>query len=251
MLEFGFVGGGSHYAKSLNAGKQNWTYVVSPLLVICRYPVLGGASSKEEFSRMISCRRLTLLAAIAALALPAAASAGPLVASAPNCDAQSSSQAFLPWADPASYVLAPGGAAESSDGWTLTGGAAIVAGNEPARVHAAGDSSALALAPGATATTATMCVGIQHPDLRFFAHSTLGGRVSVVTIFETASGDVASAPVGTALAGPWAPTTVMPLAVSLLALLPGSYTPVQFRFTSTGSAPISIDDVYVDPYGSR
>ena len=200
---------------------------------------------------MSICRRTLMLVAASAFVLPATASAGPLVASAPNCDAQSSSQPFLPWADPASYVLAPGGAAESADGWTLTGGAAIVPGNEPAQVHAATDSQSLSLPPGATATTATMCVSIQHPDLRFFASSTMGGRVSVQTLFETASGDVATAPVGAAIAGQWAPTTVMPLAVSLLALLPGSYTPVQFKFTSTGSAPISVDDVYVDPYGSR
>jgi hypothetical protein len=185
-----------------------------------------------------------------ALAAPAAASAGPLVADAPNCDAQSASKAFLPWADPADYVLAPGGAAESAKGWTLTGGASIAAGNEPAQVHGATDASSLSLPPGATATTGTMCVGIEHPDIRFFAASTLGsGRVSVETIFETASGDVASAPVGVATAGAWAPTTVMPLAASLLPLLPGSYTPVRFRFTSTGTSGASIDDVYVDPYG--
>ena len=200
---------------------------------------------------MPCCRHIVALAAVAAFVLPASASAGPLVAGAPDCSAQSSSQVFLPWADPASYVLAPGGAAESSDGWTLTGGAAIVSGSEPAAVHDAGDSHALRLPPGATATSATMCVSIQNPDLRFFSTAARGGRVGVETLFETASGDVASAPTGVALSGPWAPTSPMPLAASLLALLPGSYTPVQFRFTSVGCVPITIDDIYVDPYGSR
>ena len=197
-------------------------------------------------------RRLTapLIVLLAALALPAAASAGPLVAAAPDCSAQSASQVFLPWADLASYVLAPGGAAESSDGWSLSSGAAIVDGNEPYRVHAAGDSSSLRLAPGASATTDTMCVGIEHPDLRFFTTSSLGrGVVAVDVLFETASGTVMSAPVGVAVGGYWAPTTVMPILASLLPLLPGSHTPVQFRFTSIGSGAITIDDVYVDPYG--
>ena len=143
---------------------------------------------------MPCCRHIVALAAVAAFVLPASASAGPLVTGAPDCSAQSSSQVSLPWADPASYVLAPGGAAESSDGWTLTGGAAIVSGSEPAAVHDAGDSHALRLPPGATATSATMCVSIQNPDLRFFSTAARGGRVGVETLFETASGDVASAP---------------------------------------------------------
>jgi hypothetical protein len=196
-------------------------------------------------------RSAVLLSAVAtALAAPAAATAGPLVADAPNCDAQSSAKVFLPWADPADYVLAPGGAAESASGWTLSGGAAITAGNEPWNVHGATDARSLTLPSGASATTATMCIGIEHPDVRFFASSTLGdGRVQVETIFETASGDVTSAPVGVATAGAWSPTTVMPIAAALLPLMPGSHTPVRFRFTSTGTAAVAIDDVYVDPYG--
>lgn len=196
-------------------------------------------------------RHLVLFAATAALALPASASAGPLVASAPDCSSQSAGQVFLPWADVASYVLAPGGAAESADGWALSGGASIGAGNEPSHVHDAGDASSLVLPPGASATTGTMCVGIQHPDVRFFVSSSLGGSVKVESLFETASGDVATAPVGVAGGGAWAPTAPMPLAVSLLPLLPGEMTPVQFRFTSTGSATVRVDDVYVDPWGSH
>jgi hypothetical protein len=199
----------------------------------------------------MNCRRLAAAAvSFAALAIPASASAGALVADAPSCSAQNATQVFLPWADVANYVPAPGGNAESTAGWKLTGGASIAVGNEPAQVGAPTDSSSLRLPPGASATTGTMCVGIEHPDLRFFATSTLGnGTVQVETIFETASGDVASAPTGTATAGSWAPTTVMPVAVALLPLLPGSHTPVQFRFTSTGTSAVVIDDVYVDPFG--
>jgi len=207
---------------------------------------------KKEFPHRMSHRRLlTVLFASSALVAPAAASAGPLVANAPNCAAQSESQVFLPWADVASYILAPGGAAESSDGWTLTGGAAIGAGNEPAHVTSASDSSSLSLPAGASATTAEMCVGVTRPDLRFFVSSSWGGSVKVDVLFEDASGNVQTAPVGVAGGGAWAPTAPMPIAASLLPLLPGSYTPVEFRFTSTGSATVHIDDVYVDPWGSR
>lgn len=194
-------------------------------------------------------RTAFLLSAITAtLAVPATATAGPLVADAPNCDAQSTAQVFLPWADPAQYILAPGGAAESTSGWTLSAGASIASGNEPWRIHGATDGGSLKLAPGATATTATMCIGIENPTIRFFVRG-IGGSVSVDSIVETASGDVVSVPVGVAGSGSWSPTTVMPIAAALLPLLPGDHTPVQFRFTSTGSAPVSIDDVYVDPQG--
>lgn len=196
-------------------------------------------------------RPTVLLITLLALALPASASAGILTADAPDCDAQSVSKVFLPWADVADYVLAPGGAAESADGWQLTGGAQIVSGSEPFAVHSPDDSSALSLPPGAGATTGTMCVGIEHPTVRFFTRSSslLSSSVSVEVLFETSTGEVATAPVGVAPGGSWGPTTVMPVMPSLLTLLPGNQTPVRFRFTSTGSAPITIDDVYVDPFG--
>lgn len=186
----------------------------------------------------------------AALALPASASAALLVADAPDCDSSPLAKVFLPWADPADYVLAPGGAAESAAGWTFTGGAGIVAGSEPYAVHDAADASALRLPSGATATTATMCVGIEHPTLRLFSTSTLGrGSVYVDVLFETANGTVLSAPVGGVTGGAWAPSAVMPVLASLLPLLPGEHTPVRFRFTSSGPGAVTIDDVYVDPFG--
>jgi hypothetical protein len=199
-------------------------------------------------------RRLAaLIVTAAAFALPAsAAHAGLLVASA-DCDAQSSSTVFSPWLDPAQYVLAPGGAAESADGWSLDGGAAITSGNEPWTVRDPSDGRALTLPPGASATSSAMCVGIEHPDVRFFARSSGSafGSLRVEALVETAAGDIASVPMGSVATGPWAPTTVMPLLASLLPLLPGDHTPVAFRFTANGPATFTLDDVYVDPYGKR
>src|SRR4051812_18821750 len=215
-----------------------------------RYPCRERRLRQGE-SRLTSHRShsvLALIAGIASLAVPSVANAGPLVADAPDCSAQSAAQVFAPWADPAFYVPAPGGDAESARGWAATAGASFVAGNEPWQIHGATDAHALQLAPGASATTATMCIGIEHPDVRFFVRG-INGSVSVESIVETASGDVVSVPVGAAGSAAWAPTTVMPIAASLLPLLPGEHTPVQFRFTSTGQAPVAIDDVYVDPFG--
>ena len=57
-------------------------------------------------------------------------------------------------------------------GWTLERGAAVVHGNEPFYVGGGGDACALALPPGGSATTAPVCIGIEHPTLRFFARNT-------------------------------------------------------------------------------
>lgn len=193
---------------------------------------------------------VALTAAAAALALPGSAQAGALVASAGDCAEQSLSQPFLPWADPAQYVLAPGGSAESSSGWASLSGASLAQGNEPWNVRDAQDHKSLSLPADASATTGTICVGIEHPTLRFFARG--GGamdHLSVEVLFEDAGGEVHDLAIGTVAAGSWSPTAVFPVVANLLPLLPGEHTPVAFRFTSHGTGTFQIDDVYVDPYG--
>jgi hypothetical protein len=190
------------------------------------------------------------LAALGALLLAPDARAGALAASATGCQAQSLSQPFLPWADPAQYTLAPGGAAESADGWQLTGPATISGGNEPWLVHSAQDARALSLGAGATATTGAICVGLEHPTLRFFA--TGGDTLSALRVdvlFEDASGAVQTLTIGrVAGGGAWQPTAVMPIVANLLATLPGDRTAVAFSFTTEGTGSWAIDDVYVDPF---
>jgi hypothetical protein len=199
-------------------------------------------------------RRLAVAAA-AALSLVAfapAAQAGPLVSSATGCQERAASQVFLPWADVAQYVAAPGATAESRKGWTLAGGAGIVDGNEPWNVVSASDSRSLGLPAGAIATTDAMCVGITHPTLRFFVDQGSGGAVSggvdVEVLYEDALGDVRSAYVGSAGGYGWHPTAVMVITPALMALLPGEQTAVAFRFSARGG-DFRIDDVHVDPWG--
>jgi hypothetical protein len=199
-------------------------------------------------------RAVCVLAAAgaAALATAAPANAGLLVASAQDCEAQRASQVFLRWLDPLYYEQAPGGNAESAAGWTLSGGARIVSGNEPWKVGGSRDSSSLLLPRGSRATTGVMCVGIDHPVLRFFAKRNNGwllDSLSVEVLYETSGGQVASLPVGVVVAGgTWQPTLPLPVLASLLPLLPGEQTPVAFRFTPVGGASWQIDDVYVDPW---
>jgi hypothetical protein len=187
--------------------------------------------------------------ALAALSFAPVASAGPLVASAPVCDAQRLSQPFLPWADVASYTLNPGGSFEpGTKAWSLDN-AAVADGNEPFYVTSKDDAKSLKIARDGSATSAPICVGIEHPDLRFFAKgSNSGATLKVEVLFETAAGDVLTAPIGVVTASSdWSLSAPMPILANLLPLLPGSYTPVAFRFSASGGA-FRIDDVYVDPY---
>jgi hypothetical protein len=199
-------------------------------------------------------RKLFVLALAAAAALvvaPASASAGPLVSSAINCAEQSLGQTFLPWADLANYTLNPGGDFESASDWSMSGGAAVVSGNEPFNVGSATDSNSLLLPAGATAISDSMCVGLGHPDIRFFAKSSNPtATLRVQVLFEDAFGNVQSAPIGAVTAGSsWAPMAPVPIVVNLLPLLPNNLTAVAFKFTASGGS-FQVDDVYVDPYRS-
>src|SRR5438067_13574331 len=96
-------------------------------------------------------RKLWLIACVA-LAATAAATASPAGA-ALSCSGQTTVQPFKPWLDPLSYTLVQNGGLESTSGWSLSGGAAQVSGNEPWYVNSSKDRSSLALPNGSSATT--------------------------------------------------------------------------------------------------
>jgi hypothetical protein len=211
--------------------------------------------------RGIKRARIALLAGVTAaalFALPGVANAGVLVASAPNCDNGSDSQPFAQWNDNNEYFLVPGGNFESGlGGWDLNG-ASAVSDQEPWQVAGDNGATALRIAAGHNAVTPTLCVGLEHPTMRFFAHRSGGGLLAgvsqlVVTArVETSLGLVLDVPVGTisSLTGngvSWNKTPTQIVLASLLPLLPGEHTPIQFRFTAVGTSDWVIDDVYVDP----
>jgi hypothetical protein len=184
------------------------------------------------------------------LVLAALALAMPAQARAAGCPGQPAAQTFLPWLDVAWYVPAPDGGLEGGgEEWKLTGGAAVVDGNQP---YLAGDRS-LALPAGASATTAPMCVGIEHPTIRLFARNTGApdSALAVSAVFRDPLGGRRSLPVGVLGAGArWAPTPIMPIVANLLALTGDQRA--AFRFTPLdGRGEWAIDDVYVDPYNKR
>jgi hypothetical protein len=187
----------------------------------------------------------------AALALAGPASAGLLVQTMTNCPAQPVSQPFARWLDPLSYQLAPGGSFEAgAPGWTLNG-ARLVAGNEPWKVAGAGGTTSLRLPAGSSATTPPICVGLEHPVIRFFARRN-SGLLSTLVVTATVrlqGGGTLTLPAGVVVAGgAWTPTLPAVVVGNFLPLLPGQYTPVTFRFAPLLGGDWQIDDVYVDPW---
>ena len=199
-------------------------------------------------------RNLVVAGSLAALTLAlgaSSASAGILVKSAPDCSPKPASQVFARWGDSSQYNLAPGGSFEAgAAAWSLSGGASIVTGNEPWKVAGSGHTRSLELPPGASATSPTICVGLEHPTIRFFAknNTALLSTLSVEVITETSLGLTLPVPVGVMLpSGQWKPGPKFVVVANLLPLLPGEHTPVRFRVTSIGTGTWSVDDFYVDP----
>jgi hypothetical protein len=201
-------------------------------------------------------RARCLLAGLVAISVLAAGSAA-----AASVDhvlvpcSQDLTQPFLPWLDPLSYAIAPNGGLESGlAGWSSSGGARVVSGNESYVVHGAGDAYALSLPPSASATTPPICISTLTPTTRFFVRNT-GAPLSTLRVdvlYTTALGIRASAPVGLLAGSPsWQPTLQLPLLANVLGLplLTGGSAQVSLRFTPLGSGGSwQLDDVYVDPY---
>jgi hypothetical protein len=182
-----------------------------------------------------------------------AAAAGPGAERAPaavSCSGVPFEQPFVPWLDPASYTLAPGGSFEAA-AWQLTGGANVVSGNEPFKASASTDTHSLSIPAGATATSPAFCVGLGYPTLRLFAvGGSLTSPLRVDVIYRTALGTVTQLVGLIPAKAAWSPTLPQLLLANATGLLSldGLTTSVRLRFTALGTAGWRIDDVYVDPF---
>jgi hypothetical protein len=199
---------------------------------------LGGAKRRMAIAAAAVCG--------AAIAAPPA-HAGLLVETVDSCSAPVS-KPFAKFGDKADYKAVPGGSFEAGDKpWKLSR-ASIVSGNQTSAPRNRTDKRSLKLKPLASATSPAVCVGLEHPTLRYFVRGTgLLPLMTVEVLVETELGLVVPVPIGVGLFGKsWRPSMRHLVVANLLPLLPNSYTPVAFRFRAiTGTW--YIDDVYVDP----
>lgn len=195
--------------------------------------------------------RLAVLAALAAVAIPAATASadGGLLSGLLGGDCGSTASVFAPWGDGADYYFAPNGGFESgSAGWSLAGGAAVSAGNESFAVHGAGDSQALAIPAGGSAST-TVCYGLTYPGVRFFAESAGDGpaTIHVRVVTRGLLGGLSTLDGGTfQVDGSWQPSPKLSTLFSALAAPLGTKAMTLEISVDSGSA--RIDDLYVDPF---
>src|SRR5687767_747057 len=122
-------------------------------------------------SRLVRVAGTALAGLLTALVIAAPASAA-------SCSGRIS-QPFTPWGDFHFYDLAPNGALESTNGWTLTGGAKLVKGSEPFAVTGRLGQYSLSIRAGATATSPEICLDDARPTFRFFGRSAQGASASL------------------------------------------------------------------------
>lgn len=201
--------------------------------------------------------RVTMLAAATAGALFAGlastAHAGLLSLAPGDCGLQAS-QPFAPWGDTHSYTPVPGGSFETgTPSWTLSGGAAVVSGNESYSV--AGGKRSLSLPAGSSATSPSACTGIDHPSARLFVRNT-GSPTSQLNVWATYPPVLGLLPDKVYLghisgSSTWQPSTVVQMGLlnNTIGSVSLGETTVSFTFApADSSGKWSIDDVYLDPF---
>jgi hypothetical protein len=177
----------------------------------------------------------------AALLVPSVSAQASLI-NLNTCNTNTFSQPFAPWADTASYELAPGGDFEvGSAAWNLSGGAQVVSGSEPYAATGTLGASSISLPAGSSAQSPTTCVNAAYPTVRFFVGGTGAVAVSVVYMGIPIPTGVAVA------AGTWIPSPVLITASPVWGALSGGTAQVSLRFTALAGTPV-VDDVFIDPW---
>jgi hypothetical protein len=164
-----------------------------------------------------------------------------------GCNYPTVSQPFAAWGDLTRYYLSPGGGFESS-GWKLGSGATIVSGNESFFVNGPSDAHALTLAPGATAQSPYSCITALDLKVRMFVRSDTSAPVRIEVVVPTLLGLLKVATPITVQASPdWQPTKVIVNLTNLLSATMLGGSNIGVRVTAVGSAPVQVDDVFIDP----
>ena len=192
---------------------------------------------------------------LAALTLASTAKAGLIGTGSASYCSPTSTQAFTSWGDQNAYTLLPNGSFENgSTSWTMSGGAKVVAGNEPYFLNGRRDSHSLLLPAGSSAYSATMCFALGDWHLRFLMRNvgSQTGSLRVTVIVPSLVGGLLTVLDGGTVSGngTWQPSPRLQLLLCNVTSLLGTKA-VAFRFTPVGrDAAYQIDDVYLDPWKS-
>jgi hypothetical protein len=192
---------------------------------------------------------------LAALALASTAKAGLIGTDSASYCSATATQAFASWGDRSAYTLLPNGSFESGGtSWALSGGAKVVAGNEPFFLNSRKDSHSLLLPEGSSAYSATMCFALGDWHLRFLMRNVGAqtGSLRVTVIVPSLVGGLLTVLDGGTVSGngTWQPSPRLQLLLSNVTSLLGTKA-VAFRFTPVGrDAAYQIDDIYLDPWKS-
>jgi hypothetical protein len=193
----------------------------------------------------------TALGLAALIAAPAHAAG---IANPYNCAPQPTlAQSFSAWSDYGLYTPVPNAGLENgATGWTLTGAAEVVPGNEPWNIGGPGQDNALDLPAGSSAVTAPLCIDATYPHFRLFARNTgpLGSAMKIEVLYYDGKGNITNTkpydyktPTNA-----WQPTGMVGINVFTSKTIVTA-APVAFRFTpTTKDGHFQIDDVYVDPW---
>jgi hypothetical protein len=160
---------------------------------------------------------------------------------------------FASWGDSSKYTLAPNGSLElGATGWSLAGGARVVALNNTLRPG----KYSLSLPAGASATSPAACVKLADPASRFFLRNAGAstGKLKVEIQYKTVLGLLPmTATLGYVTAGgTWQPSPkyghVLTNILATLNLNKNLSASLRFRFTAVGSgSSFQVDDLFVDP----
>jgi hypothetical protein len=185
-------------------------------------------------------RSALLALTVAAIGLCASASASQAACNYPDAE-----QVFTKWGDDGYYELAPdGGFEEGGTGWTFTGGAELVNGNETEYLNGGEDNTSLSLPYRGSATSPRVCVDENTPVFRLM---TLNGgaqqaKLRVIITYESPTLKTRNTDIRAD--DEWAPTAPLQFDVE------GAQERVA-RITLTpreGTGDWLVDDLYIDPW---
>ena len=190
-------------------------------------------------------RSLRVLFAVAGLAIGLCASASAAQAA---CDYPDAEQVFTEMGDDGYYELAPeGGFEKGGTGWTFTGGAELVSGNETEFLNGEGDTMSLSLPYKGTATSPRVCVDENTPLFRLMTLNDGSAQAKLRVTVDYEGSKAKSLQTQVRADDEWEPTE--PLQFDL----DGTQERVaRISFTpQEKNGEWLVDDLYIDPFARR